>query len=173
MFLWDNYPVNDANPTMHLGPVINRDPDLCEVIDGYMSNPLCQQNEANRVPMLTCADYAWNPTAYDPGRSIGQAIVHLAAAPAERQVLRDLVEAYPGMLIYRNGNTGFNAVQDQYDRLSSAPHARQAAKAYIERLEQISSRLKSTFPDGYQPEKKTLDSDIQILKQKHAAKYGE
>ena len=24
-FLWDNYPVNDSNPTMHLGPVIDRD----------------------------------------------------------------------------------------------------------------------------------------------------
>ena len=34
MFLWDNYPVNDNNPTMHLGPVIDRDPDLCEVVDG-------------------------------------------------------------------------------------------------------------------------------------------
>ena len=71
LFLWDNYPVNDAQPTIHLGPVIDRDPDLCAVVDGYMSNPLCQQNEINRIPLLTCLDYAWNPDAYDPLRSVG------------------------------------------------------------------------------------------------------
>ena len=171
MFLWDNYPVNDAQPTMHLGPVIKRDPDLCEVIDGYMSNPLCQQNEANRIPLLTCADYAWNPSAYDPARSIGQAIVHLAEGQARHEVLRDLVEAYPGMLIYGNGNTGFNAVQEQYARLSAPPHSRPAAKAYIDSMEHLSARLKTAFPDGYQPEKETLDNDIAILEQKYAAKY--
>jgi len=81
LFLWDNYPVNDANPTMHLGPVIDRDADLCDVIDGYMSNPMRLQNEANRIPLATCADYAYNPAAYDPLRSIGQAIVHQTNDP--------------------------------------------------------------------------------------------
>jgi len=28
LVLWDNYPVNDDHPTMHLGPVVGRDPDL-------------------------------------------------------------------------------------------------------------------------------------------------
>ena len=61
LFLWDNYPVNDGSPTMHLGPVSGRDSDLCEVIDGYMSNPMCAQNQINRLPLATCADYARNP----------------------------------------------------------------------------------------------------------------
>ena len=100
LFLWDNYPVNDNQPTMHLGPVMDRDPDLCEVIDGYMSNPMCKQNEINRIPLATCADYAWNPADYDPVRSIGQAILHLADTPGRCEALRDLVEAYPGMLVY-------------------------------------------------------------------------
>ena len=66
LFLWDNYPVNDNQPAMHLGPVVDRDSDLCEVIDGYMSNPMCRQNQINRLPLATCADYAYNPRGYDP-----------------------------------------------------------------------------------------------------------
>jgi hypothetical protein len=40
LFLWDNYPVNDGAPTLHLGPVSGRDTDLSQIIDGYMSNPM-------------------------------------------------------------------------------------------------------------------------------------
>ncbi len=172
VFLWDNYPVNDNRPTMHLGPVVDRDPDLCEVIDGYMSNPMCKQNEINRIPLATCADYAWNPADYDPARSIGQAIVHLADTLGRREVLRDLVEAYPGMLIcsfYRG--TGFNAVQAQFDQIISAPCSRQAAIAYIEHLQRLSDRLKRQFPGQYQPARQTLNNDIQLLKKKFATKY--
>ena len=172
LFLWDNYPVNDNRPTMHLGPVLDRDLDICEVIDGYMGNPHCKQNEINRIPLATCADYAWNPADYDPARSIGQAIVHVADTPGQREVLRDLVEAYPGMLVYTSyRGTGFNAVQDQFDRIIGAPYSRQAAMAYIEHLQKLSDRLKQQFPDHYQPEKQTLDNDIQSLKNKFAVKY--
>ena len=78
LFLWDNYPVNDGQQTVHLGPVTGRDADLCDVIDGYISNPMASQNEMNRIPLATCADYAYNPKGYDPTRSIGQAILHAA-----------------------------------------------------------------------------------------------
>ena len=172
LFLWDNYPVNDDHPTMHLGPVVDRDPNICEVIDGYMSNPHCKQNEINRIPLATCADYAWNPAAYDPARSIGQAIVQVADTPGQREVLRDLVEAYPGMLVYSpHRGTGFNAVQEQFDRIIGAPYSRQAAIAYVEHLQKLSDRLKQQFPDQYQPEKLTLDNDIKSLKKKLAVKY--
>jgi hypothetical protein len=171
VFLWDNYPVNDGHLTMHLGPVIDRDPDLCDVLDGYMSNPLKTQNEINRIPLLTCADYAYNPAAYDPFRSIGQAIAHLVDTTPRRSILRDMVEAYPGMLIYGRGGTGFNAVQDQFARISSAACSRQAALAFITRMEHLSSRLKQAFPNAYGPEKTTLDNDIQVLKKSFAAKY--
>jgi hypothetical protein len=173
MFLWDNYPVNDDRPTMHLGPVIDRDPDLCEVVDGYMSNPLCKQNEINRIPLLTCLDYAWNPAGYDPCRSIGQAILHLADTAPQRAVLKDLVDAYPGMLICGSGSTGFNAVQEQFNRISALPYSRLAATGYIDQLQQLSERLKQQFPERYQPEKQTLDNDIVQLKKKLATKYQE
>lgn len=172
LFLWDNYPVNDDRPTMHLGPVIQRDADLCEVIDGYMGNPMCKQSEANRIPLMTCADYAWNPWDYDPVRSIGQAILQAADKPSQRAVLRDLVEAYPGMLVYASGNTGHNAVQAMYARLAATPHARPVIGAWIARLDSLVTRLDREFPEAYAAEKKTLADDLAIVKKKFAAAYG-
>lgn len=172
LFLWDNYPVNDAQPTLHLGPVVDRDLDLCTVIDGYMSNPLCPQNEINRIPLSTCADYAFNPAAYDPARSIGQAIVHLADARPAQEALRDLVEAYPGMLIYGRTQTSFNAVREQYARIAAGPHMRAAARAYIEYLERLARRLRDAFPDRFAAACATLEDDIALLKRKFAEQYG-
>ena len=172
IFLWDNYPVNDNSPTMHLGPVVDRDPGLGVVIEGYMSNPHCKQNEMNRIPLATCADYAWNPEAYDPARSIGQAIAHLANTPARREVLHDLVETYPGMLIYTpHRGTEFNSVQEVFDRILGVAHSRQASLGFLEHLQKLSERLKTEFPDNYHAEKVTLDNDIQIARKKLTAKY--
>jgi hypothetical protein len=173
LFLWDNYPVNDDQPTMHLGPVVDRDSDLCEVVDGYMGNPHRKQNEINRLPLATCADYAYNPWGYDPGRSIGQAILQVAERPAQRETLRDLVEAYPGMLICSppQRGTGFNAVQDQFAHILAVPRSRPVALAYLEHLRRLSRRLATEFPEHYSAERETLDRDIQILNAKFKAKY--
>ncbi len=164
LILWDNYPVNDNQPTLHLGPVTGRDPSLHEVIDGYTSNPLCTQNQINRIPLLTCADYAYNPQAYDPARSIGQAIVHLAEAGPERQALKDLVEAYPGMLIF-GGGTGANPVRERLKRLQSAPDSQAAAAAYVGRMEELSARLGRVFPDRFREAQKTLAADVAWCKE--------
>jgi hypothetical protein len=172
LFLWDNYPVNDAQPTMHLGPVTGRDSDVCEIVDGYMSNSMCTQNEANRIPLLTCADYAYNPKAYDPARSIGQSILHLAANDEQQRALKDLVEAYSGMLL-RGAGTNFNAVRDQFTRLASAPHSRHVAEMYVRHLEDLLSRMRQAFPEQFEPARKTLADDIAWMKRASASKYGE
>ncbi len=171
LFLWDNYPVNDNQPTLHLGPVVGRDATLCEVIDGYMSNPHCKQNQINRIPLATCADYAYNPRAYDPARSISQAIVHLAGSPAQRDALRDLVETYPGMLIYSRHDSGFNSVLEQFHLIIQAPNSRQAALGYIEHLRNLSGRLKKAFPGRYQPAIQTLDDNTETAARELAEKY--
>jgi hypothetical protein len=172
VIIWDNYPVNDDRPTMHLGPVVDRDSDLCEVADGYMGNPHCKENQINRIPLATCADYAYNPRAYDPARSIGQAILAVGETPAQRSVLRDLVEAYPGLLICSSYNsTGFNSVQAQFDQLFASPNCRQVALGYLEHLQKLSGRLKQEFPDAYQAERAVLDNDIQLATKKLGAKY--
>lgn len=171
LILWDNYPVNDNNPTMHLGPVTGRDPDLCEVIDGYMSNPLCRQNEANRIPLMTCADYAFNPWAYDPARSIGQSIFHFADGPDGRCVIKELVEAYPGMLVHGKG-TGYNPVREQFGRIAAAPHSRYVARIYIDYIQGLAARIAKAFPNRLKPEQKTLQDDIDWMKKRFVEKYG-
>lgn len=168
LFLWDNYPVNDNNPTMHLGPLTGRDVDLCQVIDGYMSNSLCPQNEINRIPMLTCADYAYNPWSYDPSRSIGQSILHLTDTEEPRLVLKDLVEAYPGMLLFSKG-TSYNSVRERFMHLAVQSETRSQAKAFIGRMENLLERFHRAFADQFSDGKKTLEDDVAWLK----AKYGE
>lgn len=173
LFLWDNYPVNDDGPTMHLGPVIDRDPGLCEVIDGYLSNSMCKQTGLNRLPLATCADYAYNPWDYDPNRSIGQAILLWADTPAQRMTLAELVEAYPGFLLY-NGPDGTrsNPVLNRFQRINSQSQSAFTGRVYIEGLVNLSSQLQREFPGRYAAEKQTLDEDIKKLKNDYAARYA-
>ncbi len=170
--LWDNYPVNDAHQAMHLGPVTDREPDLHEVLDGYMSNPHASQSEINRIPLLTCADYAWNPEAYDPARSIGQAIAHLEPEREAQEVLRDLVEAYPGMLLHDTHSTGLNSVRQQYTRISNMKHARFAAEAFLNNLKMLHDRMERVFPDRYVAARETLKIDIDWVQAQFDSKYS-
>ena len=155
--IWDNYPVNDRTGALHLGPVTGRDPDLGEVAYGYMSNPHSPQNEINRLPLLTCADYAWNPRAYDPARSIGQAILHLAETPAQRSVLKSLVELYPGNLICGSASTAYNPVLERIAALIKDPDGRKPARRWLRRVQNAFLGLVSEFPGRYTETKNTLD----------------
>jgi len=167
LFLWDNYPVNDGSPTLHLGPVSGRDPDLPAVIDGYMSNPLASQNQINRLPLATCADYAYNPTGYDPARSIGQAIFWLAPTDAQRQALKELVEFYPGF-IFTGGGTGSNPVRSEFGGLLADPDAAEAAPDFQLRLEGVFKRFAAQFPERFAPARKTIANDLEWMKQQVA-----
>jgi len=171
LFLWDNYPVNDANPTLHLGPVSGRDRDLHAVIDGYMSNPMATQNEINRIPLATCADYAYNPLAYDPARSIGQAILHLADTNPQRELLKDLVETYPGFIV-TGGGTGSSPIRGEYGSLLAAPEARSDSERLRLRLEDIVTRLGEEFPGQFTAARKTVAADVGWMKDqsRHALK---
>jgi len=164
LIIWDNYPVNDRNPTVHLGPVTGRDPDLCEVASGYMSNPLCPQNDINRIPLFTCADYAYNPAAYDPLRSIGQAIEALAPTAPQQQALKHLVELYPGMLLYGDTRTGFNPVWERFSALLKSPDGRAGADALKERVKSVIEELDAIFPAQYTQTKETLRSHLEQMK---------
>ncbi len=159
LFLWDNYPVNDGSPAMHLGPLSGRDPGLCDVVDGYMSNPMRTQNEINRIPAATCADYAYNPWAYDPARSIGQAILHLAGSAEERRALADLVEAYPGF-IETGGDSRTNPVRAGFAALMAAPGGRAAAADLVRRTGELDARLERDFPGRYAAAKGTVAEDV-------------
>jgi hypothetical protein len=172
LIIWDNYPVNDAKPTMHLGPITGRDPALCEVADGYMVNPMYPQNQIGRLPLYTMADYAYNPQGYDPNRSIGQAIMHLAQTPAQRQVLADLVEVYAGNLAWDNSLPVFNPVREHYQQLPAGPIARFTAAAYIRSIEQLAEDLRRAFPDLYRDAQQSLAQDVDFLKSAYEQRFG-
>ena len=142
---------------MHLGPVTDREADICEIVDGYVSNPLREQSEINRIPLATCADYAYNPRGYDAQRSIGQAILLQAEKPSQREVLCKLVEAYPGMLLtpgVGKKRTAYNPVRAQMDNILALTQPRFIAQAYIASLDDLAARLQTEFPHRYEAEKR-------------------
>lgn len=71
---WDNYPVNDCEmfQEMHLGPILGRDKDLYKHCEGLISNVM-EYAECSKIPLLTIADYLWNPVSYDSEKSIKNA----------------------------------------------------------------------------------------------------
>ncbi len=71
---WDNYPVNDCEMyhELHLGAIIGRDKELYNHCEGIISNVM-EYAECSKIPLLTIADFLWNPLAYDPKRSLQNA----------------------------------------------------------------------------------------------------
>ena len=70
LLIWDNYPVNDSvmEHEMHLGPYRGRDPDLADVVDGVLCNPMIQPR-ASLVALSTAADFLRDPDTYDESES--------------------------------------------------------------------------------------------------------
>jgi len=160
LILWDNYPVNDRHPTLLLGPVTGRDTALPQLVEGYMGNPLCPQSDINRIPLFTEADYSYNPEGYDPLRSIGQAILHLAGTPAERLALKHLVELYPGNLLYGDSRTSFNPVLERFRLLISKPETRRLAVEFAGRVQAVDKELSEAFPGRYASTHETIRGHI-------------
>ena len=163
LFLWDNYPVNDGSPTLHLGPVSGREPDLFEVVDGYLSNPMQTQNQINRIPLATCADYAVDPRNYNSVRSIGKAILWVGKTRKQQGVLKDLVEAYPGFIV-AGGGCGTNPVRAKFGKLIDGRDSQSAARDFIHHLEDIHARLVTQFSKRFPATKKTVAEDIDWMK---------
>lgn len=71
---WDNYPVNDCEmfQEMHLGAIIGRDKALYKECEGLISNVM-EYAECSKIPLMTIADYLWNPLAYNPQESLENA----------------------------------------------------------------------------------------------------
>jgi hyaluronoglucosaminidase len=157
LVIWDNYPVNADQPTMHLGPLSGRDPDLPEAAEGYMANPMRRQNRLNRLALATCADYAWDSRSYDSARSIRDAIQALWENAEQRAVLDELVEAYPGMLTFGQ-NQYFNPVRDRFSRLLDA--SPEKASDFARGIDGMSRRFRAAFSRGYAAERATVEDDV-------------
>ena len=158
LFLWDNYPVNDGSQTLNLGPVTGREVALCDVVDRYMSNPMATQNQLNRIPLATCADYAYNPWEYDSLRSIAQAICLLSQTRAQQAALQSLVEAYPGFLA-AGGGSGANPVRKKFLQLKRETGS-ESAQEFFSQMKRLSRQFDDEFPGEFDAEKKTIATDL-------------
>ena len=71
---WDNFPVNDCEmfQEMHLGAIIGRDKELYKNCEGIISNVM-EFAECSKIPLMTIADFLWNPIAYNPDNSLKNA----------------------------------------------------------------------------------------------------
>lgn len=81
---WDNYPVNDCEmfQEMHLGAIQGRDKELYKSCEGLISNVM-EYAECSKIPLMTIADYLWNPVAYNPDASLDNAHKEMLGADAE------------------------------------------------------------------------------------------
>ncbi|MGH9432326.1 MAG: beta-N-acetylglucosaminidase domain-containing protein [Terriglobia bacterium] len=74
LIIWDNFPVNDGIPwRLILAPLVGRDPQLPEVVEGLFSNPMIQAH-ASMIALQTVADYLWAPKSYEPRQSLVNAV---------------------------------------------------------------------------------------------------
>jgi hypothetical protein len=160
--IWDNYPVNDQQPTMHLGPLTGRSADLSTVVSGYIANPMSFQNEADRIPRLTIADYLWNPAEYDPARSIGQSILHLSGPQVKAETLRDLVELYPGRLWDHSLLTKWNSLRARFDEFIQKKN-RVAAAQLLDKAQKTLREMKVSFPDSWTSGTEVLQGDVEAM----------
>jgi len=92
LLLWDNYPVNDAvmERELHLGPYRGRDPELSDVVDGVLCNPMLQPR-ASLVALGTAAEYLRDPGTYQECEAWERAIEDAGGANAKS--LRALARA--------------------------------------------------------------------------------
>lgn len=81
---WDNYPVNDCEMyhEMHLGPIIGRDKELYKNCEGLISNVM-EYAECSKIPLITIADYLWNPISYNSNDSHKNAQIEILGDKAE------------------------------------------------------------------------------------------
>jgi len=135
LIIWDNYPVNDLSmgTQMHLGPLQGRDPDLPEVVYGYLNNPLLQE-ALSFIPLATCFDYAARPEAYDAEKSWKRIIrERFGAGPlshwhairkfCEREMRTGKNKVAPG--VERRDRPAFRAAVDYVRRHRRSPWARE------------------------------------------------
>lgn len=165
LFIWDNYPCNDDAPTMHLGPLTGREPDLCEVAEGYMSNSMCKQNRLNRLPLATCADYAYDPYNYDPNHSLRLAITNLSDHPWQANTLRDMVENYPSNLLLGKNQLS-NPVRERLENDLRDGWSMADVEWLPGWIETLAFQLTSNFNGYYKAEYDTMMADVEWLRRK-------
>jgi hyaluronoglucosaminidase len=84
LLLWDNFPVNDFDRgRAFLGPLLGRATDLSgSALHGAWSNPMVEYAPGG-FGIAAFADWAWNPSGYEPSRSARAALRVIAGPQAD------------------------------------------------------------------------------------------
>ena len=142
LIVWDNYPVNDAvmAAELHLGPYRGRTPELTDVVDGVLCNPMIQPR-ASKVALATAAAFLADPGSYDEQEAWARAIDATAGdradafgvlaracadgplLHAERLVLRRLVDEFGHVVAEPDWAHGMLPVRDELRALQRAQAA--------------------------------------------------
>jgi hyaluronoglucosaminidase len=91
--LGDNYPVSESATTIYLGPLVGRSPEVIERVKGFIVNPM-PLPYASLPAIATASDYAWNPAAYDPRRSLHAGAIQLSGGDAAPSLEAFALEAF-------------------------------------------------------------------------------
>jgi hypothetical protein len=143
--VWDNFPANDyARWRPFLGPLRSRSSDLHTAVRGIVANPM-NEAHASMIPLATVADYARDPEAYDPDRSLRSALETLYGAEAV-ELLLPFTEVY--------GDYGWDTNRFEPLFVPGEPARLPAIKSDIERLQASMAELRSdTFAYNHELQK--------------------
>ena len=83
-----------------------------------------------------------------------------------QQLLKELIELYPGNLTYGDTRTGFNCVLERFSRMLQEPDSRPLAERFIAHVEDVLNRLNKEFPEAYKNTKNTVNLHLNQMKEK-------
>jgi len=121
-FLWDNYPVNDAERLtkhLHLRSFENRTAELRPLVSGHAANPM-NQPWLSRIPLSSLSEsYQKASSAYDPMTAFRSAAHRLCGDPLATKLESDLIALHDQGLDTFDENqkaaleNGYKAFKDQ------------------------------------------------------------
>lgn len=133
VYIWWNYPVNDVLVDhLYLAPCQGLERTLSHSISGLVANPMNQAN-ASLIPLLTTADYLWNPDAYDQDASLLSAVAAIDPDLTEPLLaLVDMVGAAP-----LNGNRSTVRLASLLADWRASGHAPDGLEAFIAEADRL------------------------------------
>lgn len=160
IILWDNYPVNDFNNTLYLGPLTGRDAEICQELYGMMSNPM-RDPRLNRLPLSTIADYMRNPASYDEDKALRHAVKRLYHNRGDREVFFQLAEMYSANMAADQSNTSYNAVREKFSQHLKEDKA--AAAEIAGELKSVYDYIVENHPNTYSLSLDVIRKDVEWM----------
>ena len=172
LFIWDNYPVNDANPTLHLGQSLSATRTFAKLSTGTWPTLFVRRTKS------TASRLSPRPTTPTiPGATIQP--VHRPGDSAPRQdkptagCAQGTCRDVPGMLIEDTHRTNGNPVIDRFQKIIAQPNSRWLAAVYMDHVQDVAERLKSAFPDQFAAACQTVLDNLKTMREMYAASYPE